>query len=391
MSDSSAPLSPPPPPPPPDSGEALTRLAAYGKKERTSWGPLVLVAVLIIPLAAAGWVAWRQTELQRELATLRADNATLQQLSASSNNRFTEMEQRQQELEQAQRDQDAAIQATVQQALQQEQSASAAALEAQAEQITMLERELAETRQRLNTMDGGGASPLSEAEVLLRFAQQRLALARDTASAIELFRAADDALRNSADPAIVNVREVLARELASLQALPEIDVTGLFAQLSAQAARIEDFAVVSDATVQDFTVDAPAEEAPESGGWWDGIKQSLNDYFVVSREAGAAIPQLSTTEQFQLRALVQLHIEQAKLALLRMEPELYRAALEDALAASRRWLRSEDGGVEDLVDALTTLRDTPIVADIPAVNQALSALRRLTGESGNVQAEPPAQ
>jgi uroporphyrin-3 C-methyltransferase len=352
-----------------DADEALTRMAAYGRKGRTSWAPLVLVVVLLIPLAAAGWVAWRQMVLQGELAALRAANAALEEMGARSTNQFAQVEQRQQELK-------ISVQEQVQEALQQEQAASAAALDAQSGQLAALASELAATRLRLNSMDGGG-SPLTEAEVLLRFAQQRLVLARDTATAIELFRAADALLEGIVDPAVVIVRESLARDVAALQALPAVDVAGLFARLSAQAERVTSFAVVSDASAQQFTVTPKSPDTSAPGGWWSGVKQALGEYFVVTRGTGAAVPQLSGSEQFQLRALVQLHIEQAKVALLRGEPQLYQSALDDALAASRRWLR----GDEAFMAELATLRDTPIVVEIPATDASLNALRRLTGSN----------
>jgi uroporphyrin-3 C-methyltransferase len=370
------------PPPTPDTGEALTRMVAYSRKERTAWGPLVLIVVLLVPLAAVAWVAWRQAELQSELTVLRADNATLQQLSASSTNQFAQLEQRQQELAEN-------MQQVIAQALEQQRAESTAAANAQAEQLAALESELAATQLRLNSMDGGG-SPLTEAEVLLRFAQQRLVLARDTATAIQLFLSADSLLRDSVDPAVVNVRESLAREVATLQALPTVDVAGLFAQLSAQAARVDSFVVVSGATAQDFAVTPAAADAQESAGWWSGVKQAFGEYFVVSRSTSAAVPQLSASDQYQLRALVQLHIEQAKVALLRGDTQLYQTALEDALVTSRRWLRSDDDSLEDFIAALTTLRDTPILVEIPSVDQTLNSLRRLAGNNGGQNAAEPA-
>lgn len=376
MSDSSV------PPPSTDTGEALTRMVAYSKKERAAWAPLVLIVVLLIPLAAAGWVAWRQVALQGELAALRADNATLQQLSASSVNQFAQVEQKQQELA-------ASLQQGMEQALQQQMAASNVVAAVQGEQLASLESELAATRLRLNSIEGGG-SPLTEAQVLLRFAQQRLVMAQDTATAIELLQSADSLLREIVDPAIVNIRESLARELATLQALPVVDIGGLFAQLSAQAARVENFTVVSDATAQDFVVSPAAADAATTSGWWNGVKQAFSEYFVVSRSDGAALPLLSNTEQHQLRALVQLHIEQAKVALLRGEEQLYRTALEDALVTSRRWLRSEDGSFDEFIAALATLRDTPIVIDVPSLDQTLNSLRRLSGNNEEFLRSAPA-
>ncbi len=359
-----------------DTGEALARMTTYGKsanKNSGGWGKFVLVVVLLVPLAAVAWVAWLQAGLQSELAALRADNTALQQLSQTSTAQFTQMQQRQQELD-----------TEVQQTLQQELVTANTAVVAQAERLAALENELAETRLRISAMDAGG-SPLAEAEVLLRFAQQRLVLARDTTTAIELFQEADTLLRNIDDPAIASVRETLAGEVAQLQAAPVVDVPSLFVQLSAQASRIENFSVVSASADQGVAV--LAAEATDDNGWWSSVKQSLGEYFVVTRSTGQVLPQLDAGEQFQLRALVQLHVEQAKLALLRAEPELYQSALDDALATAKRWLRSDDGSVDDFVAALEALRDTPIVTDIPAADQTLAALRAL---SGTAFAEPQA-
>lgn len=360
-----------------DTGEALARLAAYGKRDKSSgWGRFVLVLVLLVPLAAVAWVAWLQVGLTSELAALRADNAALQQLSATSTSQFAQVQQRQQELD-----------SEVQQTLQQELAASTAAFATQAERLAALESEVAATRLRVNALDASG-SPLPEAVLLLRFAQQRLDLARDTSTAIELFLAADTLLQEINDPALAALRGTLAGEVARLQAVPVIDVSGLFSQLSEQAARIESFIVVSAAVAQDFSVAPAAAGTAAANNWWTGVKQTLGEYFVVTRSTGQVLPQLDASEQFQLRALVQLHIEQAKLALLRAEPELYQAALNDALSTSRRWLRSEDGSFDAFVAAIEALRDTPIVADIPAVGQTLAALQQLSGTTAPLS--PPA-
>lgn len=361
---------------------ALAKLAAFGKdkadhKRSGGIAGAVLLLVCVVLLAAVGGLAWLQYAQMDELTALRNDYTALQQLTAGSTNQFAALQENQDELS-----------ATVQQTLQQELGAANSGLATQAEQLTALASELAATRLRVNTMDAGG-SPLAEAEVLLRFAQQRLLLARDTVTALALLQSADELLRGIDDPQIYAVREALARDVAAVQALPVVDVPGLYAQLGAQAARIDSFAVVSAAAAQDFVVTPNAEEATEAGGWWSGITQSLSEYFVVTRGTEAVMPQLGTEEQFLIRALVQLRIEQARLALLRTEPQLYQAALDAALATSRQWLRSEDGSAEDFVTTLETLRDTPIVTEMPGVEQTLSLLRLLPGSTSAAPSAEP--
>lgn len=363
---------------------ALARLAAFNKSSKTGTpdsggaGALMLGLIFVVLLVATGGLAWLQFAQMNELTALRNDYTELQQLNAGSTNRFAVLQEGQD-----------ALGETLQQALQQELGAANTALAVQAGQLATLASELAGTRLRVNSMDAGG-SPLTEAGVLLRFAQQRLLLARDTVTAISLFQSADELLRAIDDPQIFTVREALARDLAQLQALPVVDVPGLFAQLSAQAAQVANFDVVAVASAQDFTVTPVSEEGEDNSGWWSGILQSLSGYFVVTHSAGAVTPQLDADEQFMIRALIQLHIEQAKLALLRSESQLYQAALDDALAASRQWLRSDDGSFDEFVTALDTLRNTQVVTEIPAIDQTLTALRQLPGAAAlALPATPP--
>lgn len=395
-------------PPQDDSGEALARLASQGrdrnKPRRSGPGAFALTVVMLVPLAAAGWVAWQQMELQREIASLRADNDELRQRPGIDANVVTAIQQRQQALDTAmqqrnaefdaaiaQRAQEleAALRATTQQLVRQTQervAESDAAATAQAERLAIVERNLTALRRDLGRRETDGV-PLAEAELLLRFAQQRLLVARDTQSAIALYRQADAVLRGVDDPALLAVRDMLARELAALEAVPAIDVPGLFARLGALSARVNDFNAVVDGAVQDFSLE-PSPTAETTSGWWDGLRQTLTRYFVITRSTSDIAPQLGNSERFLLRTLVQLHIEQARLALLNDQPALYRAALDDAAAVAQRWLRGESGSLDDFAAALAQLRDTTIVSELPAVGDALAALQQVTSVNAAAASRP---
>lgn len=384
-------------PPPDASGEALARLASHGRdrsrKSRGGSGALIALGVLL-SLAAAGWVTWQQMELQREVATLRADNEALRQQSLDTSV-ITAIQQRQQALdtalqqrdaeldaaiEQRARQLEAALRATQQQVVRQTQESVAesnAAATAQAERLAVVERNLTALRRDLGRRETDGV-PLAEAEMLLRFAQQRLLVARDTQGAIALYRQADAILRGVDDAALFAVRDALARELAALEAMPVIDVSGLFARLGALSARVASFNVVVDGAVQDFTVQPQAVDSVAQG-WWDSVKQTLSRYFVITSSTADIAPQLGSNERFLLRTLVQLHIEQARLALLNGQPQLYRTALDDAATVAERWLRGENGSLADFIAALEELRDTAIVSEAPEVGAALAALQQAAG------------
>ncbi|MEY4641448.1 MAG: hypothetical protein RLZZ227_1442 [Pseudomonadota bacterium] len=385
----------PKPPPQTDTGEALARMAGYGEdnrraKSRRGWGPLVIVLVVLLPLAAVGGIAWLHVEMRKELDVLRAANAALQQQSAGSTSQVAQLQESQQELgsslEQSQQELQANLQRSLEQMLEQavqpELSAANAAVAAQAQRIAALERQLQDLRQAAT---GATTSPLSDAEAMLRFAQQRLVLARDVAAAIDLYVAADELLAGVEDPRVFSLRDVLARELAQLRAVPVVDVSGLFAQLSAQARRVEDLAVAVETTATERGT-TQTEAVVADSDWWGSVQQTLGEYFVVTRSTDAVLPQLNSEEQLLIRALIQLRIEQARFALLRSDQRLYQQALADALSSSRQWLSPDDSAVAEFLRALEALRNMPIVADIPTVDETLVALRAI---SGAPQIAPP--
>lgn len=77
-------------------------------------------------------------------------------------------------------------------------------------------RELASTRS-----DGVAALRMDEAELLLTMAAERLQLAHDVPGAIRATELADGVLSALRDPALLNLRQTLAQELAALRAMPK--------------------------------------------------------------------------------------------------------------------------------------------------------------------------
>ena len=73
----------------------------------------------------------------------------------------------------------------------------------------------------------------AEAQYLLRLANQRVVMARDTDSALALLDSADGILRQLDDVSLHDVRAAVAAEQAALRAVPKVDVEGIYLRLSA--------------------------------------------------------------------------------------------------------------------------------------------------------------
>lgn len=323
-------------------------------------------------LLVSGWVWWQGQQEDPAVANMNAAVATQEASVEALRSQLASQQQTWQQMEAA---------------LQAELAAATTRVAAQNEQLAVLQGELATLGRRVadNTNPVTTSSRelvFAEAAGLLRLARERLLTARDVAGAIRLYLAADELLQPLDDSAAFSVREVLARELGTLRTLPEVDVQGLYARLGALAARIDGFRVQSDATA-DFSVDAPATTTTPAttateASWYAGISAALDRYFVVTRQDGPVQPLLGSEQQYLIRRGIQLQLEQARLALLRGQTQVWQTALSEAEVGSTRWLA--DDGSSNHAQLLAELRDlqaTAITTDIPALDNTLRVLQQV--------------
>jgi len=318
-------------------------------------------------LLVSGWVWWQGQQGDPALANMNATVATQDATLNTLREQLLEQQQARLQLEAA---------------LLAEQAASTTRVAAQNEQLAALQREITALTRRVEdnanpTTTNSRELLFAEAAGLLRLARERLLTARDVPGAIRLYLAADELLQPLDDSAAFSVRELLARELGTLRSLPEVDVQGLHARLGALAARIDAFRVQSDATA-DFSVDAAATNPPAEDSWYAGISAALDRYFVVSRQDGPVQPLLGNEQQLLIRRGIQLQLEQARLALLRGQTQIWQTALSEAEAGSARWLDDDDNS--NLAQLLTELRElqaTAITSDSPALDNTLRVLQQV--------------
>ncbi|KGE76744.1 uroporphyrinogen-III C-methyltransferase [Halomonas salina] len=229
----------------------------------------------------------------------------------------------------------------------------------------------------------------AEAAYLLRLANQRLQLERDVEGAMALLRTADARLREADNPALLPVRREIASELAELEAVPRVDRTGLYLALNAQQERIAGLPLAQD--IEEIAANSTIEEAP-SGGWQQQLSrfgEELKDLVTV-RQHGEAMEALITPEQESyLRQSVRLILEQAQLALLKEEQELYDASLDKALTLIDGYYDTDDEGVQAVLNQLEALQGRTIRPELPDISASQQALAEFVDRrfeaSGNGQ------
>jgi len=240
---------------------------------------------------------------------------------------------------------------------------------------------------------------LKEADYLLQIGNHRLQLERDVDTAAEALRLADSRINAIGEPALLQVREAIASEIASLEAFPAPDRIAMSLSLSQMAERVRQMPLMGKVQPEQLLSGASEVGSLEADSWqqlpaaiWAAMKE-LVVVRVNDRPVEALLPPEKVSFLYQN---LQLKLEQARLALLQYDTQLYRSNL----AAAQEWIKSyynmEDAQVQAAVTKLNTLAAVDLAPALPDISGSLHLLRnvaariKLGGNKKVSRAEPAA-
>lgn len=330
---------------------------------------LLIALIALILVSGLSWLAWQEyqkqqsqaqsvqgqeQQMQTALADMRQDVQALSGLRAELMDELRRETARQQAtLDQAQR----ALERRVQQATQQAQ----------------------QVRQQLQSMGQTDRRDwlLAETEYLMRLANQRLLMSRDIESAAELLSAADQILAELDDPALHDVRAMLADEIAELSTAARFDTEGLYLKIGGLAKQADKLRL---SEMPGYEVEPVAEPVAE-GDWQAKIEsglsrawEKLSSYIRLQNRGEKHQALLAPEQETALRYSVRLMYEQAQFALLASEQKLY----ERSLGRAAEWLRryfTLDESAGRLAEQTETLAQKRIELETPDISGSLRALK----------------
>lgn len=345
----------------PSSGSKSGGRDRAGTKRAGRSGAFATIVVLLLSgiLAAGGWYGSQW---------LLAERAELNQRLQAQESRLRELRAELQRLRETSASQIAL------EAVSAESSATDAQLN---ERMQQLERSMNDLRDAAE----GGRRALMQAEVeyLLRIAADELYLTTDIEAAIYALQAADERLRQLADPRFNPVRELISEHLVKLSAVSVPDVPGMAFKLGSLQRRVDELPLA-----QQKYEEARAEEmaADSDASWWQQVRSGLDRLYgklVTLQPAEPPKPLLSPEDSFFLRRNLELQFATARAALLRQDAKSYRQSLEMA----RRWLteyfNQDDAEVQGLLADLNGLLAVNLQPELPDVTSALQEFREITG------------
>ena len=310
------------------------------KRRRAGSIVLLLLVLLLGFVAWRGWVAWQARETRLQMA------------STSAEQRMAALEQR---IEALRRDQRAQIQRI------QDAAATNRVLRDEVLGLSQRGALLEDSVSKLAdpTRHGAQALRLDEVELLLSQAQQRLAVANDLEGARRAYALADGVLQGVDDPRLLNLRQALAQERATLDALGDGPHAAIAAQLDAFAAAL--------GKLPQRTSNAEVAERPA----WQRVLAPLVE---VRRSQGDTV--IAPSERAAGEAALQIELGLARAALERDDTAAFRASI----ARIETWLSRlwpDSPALRQRRAELKALRGAPLRPEQPILGSTLQQLRLL--------------
>lgn len=217
----------------------------------------------------------------------------------------------------------------------------------------------------------------AEAMYLLELGERRLRLEHDVGTAIVAMETADARLATLNDPAVADVRRMLAEELAALRAVPMPDLTAVLTRISAMEAAVPTLPVLG---VPATDARRPAEEPEPKGPLERGLhrlSEALRDLVSLKRIDPATTRLVTQEEESLRRQHLDLLLFSARVAA--MEPDA--VAYQQSLQAASTWLGEffdvSSPRAAAMESELVALRGINIAPPLPAVGTAARQLQRV--------------
>jgi uroporphyrin-3 C-methyltransferase len=219
---------------------------------------------------------------------------------------------------------------------------------------------------------------VAQAEYYLRLATAQASLAGDAGAALTALQLADDSLRDAAEPRLGPVRRVLAEELTAIRALPRADREGIALRLEAVAARLPELPRRQGMPERFRGHDAPAAGNTDGGSRvWAALRDALLRVVSVRRTEAPATTAMSDEGAAVLLRSQQLELEIARVALLRGEPENYRASVKSVAGSLQGYYDTSAPPVTQTIATLNELAAAPLPRKLPDLSPALAELVRI--------------
>ncbi|MDX2411081.1 MAG: uroporphyrinogen-III C-methyltransferase [Woeseiaceae bacterium] len=352
----------PDPEPPPDPVEPPRKAKGAG----IAWLALLLS---ILASAGVGYMVVQDWQAQRSADASSESLVDLRNRIASSNDSLATVDESIAALAQTDAQTSAEFEAMRQD------------MEARVQLFDSLPSRLSNLESSMSSLQGVSAGArntwlLAEAEYYMQIANAQLQLAGNPHLATLALGMADERIVQLSDPALTEVRQAVADELAALEVMDKPDIQGITLTLSSLARVVDSLPLRQ---IADTKTDDNAEIDPDLSGVdraWASVKGAVSGLVKVTGPDQTAIPLLTPDAVYFLRTNLTLQLQAARLALLRGEQAVFRQSLDDAAAWLEQYFDAESAQVGSALETIDEIRGGMLAVTTPDISQSLRLLRQ---------------
>lgn len=227
---------------------------------------------------------------------------------------------------------------------------------------------------------------LAETEYYLQIGNAQLQLAGNPHLATLALRLADERLLQLADPALTDVRRILADELQSLELLEKPDIEGTTLTLASLADVVDSLPLRQDVQAHSTETSKPDAELSGVDRALASLRGAVGDVVTIRRTDEAIRPLIAPEAIYFLRANLALQLQTARLALLRGEQAVFQQSLDDAVLWLEEYYDQQSTPVRSALQTIREIRDNSFVTAVPDISQSLRLLRQHTAFSQALEA-----
>ena len=226
---------------------------------------------------------------------------------------------------------------------------------------------------------------LSETEHTLGIASQQLQLAGNVSGAVLALEVVQARLARFDNPALINVKRAISRDLETIKALPYFDTVGLTVKLDTLMQGADTLPLVIDHH-RLGAINTPPVALPASAPWWQRLtaelSHSLGELVRIRRMDKPEALLLSPEQAFFLRENLKLRLLDARLALVQRDSATYQADLAAASQYASRYFDADAQATQKWQALLTELSAIRLSVTLPDLSASLKAVRDAQGSQG---------
>ena len=303
----------------------------------------ILLLIVIIATGSAGYYLWQQqqqlikqqhtgiSQLQQQLSQLDSKSGDLNQSLQTSNNRIQSLESQQHQINEL-----------AQQALD------------------------ASNRTQRDWI-------LAEVDYLLRLATRRLQIARDINGAIAALSAADQRIHDLGDLSLLPIRQQLAKDIAALKKIHQVDVNGAALSLDQMILLVADLPFKSAQEEIKSQLDQPETKevtSTETKGFVDSVINTVKSIGDIKIHHRSIQPASSTEQQLQIEQILRTYLLSARLAVLRYDPLQFSHDIEQAQQLIHLHYNANDNRITQMQSDLLQLSNLNLLPDLPDISKS---------------------